>query len=148
MLSGSSPVLTSAGYLLIKAGAHMSRRLDEVLADQGLTGREFMVLTHLSGDEELSQQELSRRLGLDATLVVGLVDGLEQRSFVVRTRDPADRRRYILSVTTAGRRRHQRAAAAASTAESELLGLLDRAQQALLRSLLHDVMRHELPWLD
>lgn len=147
MANEASSVLTSAGYLLIKAGVHMSRRLDEVLAAEGLTGRELLVLAHLSGGDELSQQELSRRLGLDPTIVVGLVDGLEERSLVTRTRDGADRRRYILSLTPGGRRLARRATSAAATAEADQLGALDPAQQATLRTILHAVMRPHLPWL-
>ena len=52
--------------------------------------------------EPLSQQDIARRLGIDPTVLVGVVDELERRSLVERRRDPADRRRYLLVVTGDG----------------------------------------------
>ena len=69
-----------------------------------LTGRQFLVLTFAGGEEPLSQLELSRRLNLDPTIVVGLLDELEERGLVNRVRDPADRRRHLLELTAAGRK--------------------------------------------
>lgn len=143
-----SPVLTSVGYLLIKAGAHVGRRFDAVLAEQGLTGREFMVLTHVGEEEALSQQELSHRLGLDPTTVVGLVDRLEDRALLSRTRDRADRRRYVLALTADGRKVLRKAAVAAGQAEAEVLAPLSAAEQAAVRAHLVAVLCDHVPWLD
>ena len=92
----SDPVLTSAGYLLLKAGHHIGQEFDAALARLGLSGREFLVLSFVAAAEDLSQQDLSERLGLDPTLVVGLVDAVEERGWMTRTRAPADRRRNVL----------------------------------------------------
>ena len=60
-----------------------------------MLGREFLVLTFVRAADGLSQQELSARLGLDPTIVVGLVDGLEDRDLDVpptRPRRPPPQR--------------------------------------------------------
>lgn len=147
MGSEPAPVLTSVGYLLLKAGVHMHAVFDESLSALGLTGREFLVLSFVRSEEGLSQQDLSRRLGLDPTIIVGLVDSLEDRALVSRARDPSDRRRYLLSLTSAGDDLQRRAEAAARRAEAEFLDGLGDAERSRLRALLHEVMRHRLPWL-
>src|SRR5450631_4187919 len=97
------PVLTSAGYLLLKAGTQFHGIIDDALRALDLTPRQFLVLTFAGGDEPLSQSELSKRLALDPTIVLGVIDGLEDRDAIRRTRDPADRRRSLVEITAAGR---------------------------------------------
>jgi MarR family transcriptional regulator, lower aerobic nicotinate degradation pathway regulator len=146
-MATSDPVLTSAGYLLLKAGHYMGIDFEATLADLDLTGRSFLVLSFVSAAEGLSQQELSERLGLDPTIVVGLVDELESRGLMTRTRDPADRRRNVLGLTTEGHELHRRAAKAAASAEAEFLDPLDAGEREQLRRLLHTVMVPRLRWL-
>jgi DNA-binding MarR family transcriptional regulator len=143
----ASEPLTSAGYLLIKAGHHIGLEFEAALGRVGLSGREFLVLSFVASAEDLSQQDLSERLGLDPTIVVGLVDALEERQWMTRTRDPADRRRNVLRLTAAGRTAHTRAVRAAQAAEDAFLETLGSAERETLRTLLNDVMRRRLPWL-
>jgi DNA-binding MarR family transcriptional regulator len=141
-------VLTSAGYLLLKAGHHIAVDFETALDALGLSGREFLVMSNVRAADGLSQQALSERLGLDPTLVVGLVDALEDRSYVRRAKDPADRRRNILSLTAAGIAVHDDAVAAARRAEHAFLAPLSAAQREELRAALRAVMAPRLPWLD
>ena len=144
--SGSEP-LTSAGYLLIKAGHHIGLAFEAALGRVGLSGREFLVLSFVGSAEDLSQQDLSERLGLDPTIVVGLVDALEERQWMTRTRDPADRRRNVLRLTAVGRTAHTSAVRAAQAAEDAFLEVLGPGERETLRTILNDVMRSRLPWL-
>ena len=92
-----------------------------------MSGREFLVLSFVRAADGLSQQELSARLGLDPTIVVGLVDGLEDRGLMSRTKDPADRRRNVLSVDRRrDRRPRRRRAPPPRRAEAAFLAPLDR----------------------
>jgi DNA-binding MarR family transcriptional regulator len=97
--------------------------------------------------DELSQLELSKRLGLDPTIVVGLIDDLEARRAIKRVRDPADRRRYLMEVTPTGRKLHATAAAEMAEAEREFLAPLPAQERKELRRMLLDVMRSRLAWL-
>ena len=134
-----SAVTSSAGYLLMKAGMHATRAIESALDEVGLSAREFLVLTYVGG-EAMSQQELSRRLGIDPTLVVALVDGLESRGLLSRARDPDDRRRYALSLTAAGKRLRKRATDATAAAEDALLRAVPAADRRTLRDLLRRVI--------
>jgi DNA-binding MarR family transcriptional regulator len=142
------PVLGSAGYLLLKAGHYMGQEFEATLAELGLTGREFLVLTFVASAEGLPQQELSERLGLDPTLIVGLVDALEERRLMTRRRDATDRRRNVLTLTAAGRKLYQRSVDAAAAAEASFLAPLTPTDREVLRGLLHTTMRPRLRWLD
>jgi DNA-binding MarR family transcriptional regulator len=148
LMAPADDVLTSAGYLMLKAGHVIGVEFEAALDSLGLSGREFLVLSFVRTAPGLSQQALSERLGLDPTLVVGLVDALEDRSYVRRGKDRADRRRNVLSLTEAGVAVHEEAVAAARRAEQGFLAPLTADQRAELRVALRAVMAPRLPWLD
>jgi len=140
-------MLTSAGYLLLKAGTQFHGVVDDALASLDLNGRQLLVLTFVGGEEHLSQKMLSTRLGLDPTIVVALVDELEGRKLLARERDPDDRRRHRLHLTAAGRRLLTTAVRTVTRAEREFLAPLDRAERESLRRLLVTTMTPRLPWM-
>lgn len=148
MLTPPGSPITATGYLLLKAGHYMGVEFEAALDALGMTGREFLVLSFAVDAEGLSQQELSERLGVDPTIVVALVDAVEARGWLTRRRDPEDRRRNLLAVTTAGRRAHAKAVKAAAAAEAHFLQPLTADERDQFRGLLHTTMRSRLPWLD
>lgn len=139
-------VMASTGYLLFKAGVLAQRGLDSVLTEMGLSYREFLVLAFTSA-EELSQQDVARRLSTDPTLIVATVDALEARGVLERTRDPRDRRRYVLVVTAEGRKLLAKTAKLAAAAEGEFLAPLDDDECRQLGCLLRTVLTPKLSWL-
>jgi DNA-binding MarR family transcriptional regulator len=143
----ADPLLTSSGYLLLKAGTHFHTLIDATLAELGLNGRQLLVLTFTGSENHLSQQMLSVRLGLDPTIIVALVDELEDRGLVVRGRDPEDRRRHRLRITPKGRKAHAAAVRAVAAAEKEFLAPLHRADRETLREALVTMMTPRLPWM-
>ncbi|MGZ4675302.1 MAG: MarR family winged helix-turn-helix transcriptional regulator [Acidimicrobiia bacterium] len=143
----TDPMLTSAGYLLLKAGTQFHTVVDDTLAELDLNGRQLLVLTFTGAEEHLSQQMLSVRLGLDPTIIVALVDELEDRGLVVRERDLEDRRRHRLRLTPAGRTVRAAAVRAVTQAEKEFLAPLDRTERDTLRRLLVATMTPRLPWM-
>jgi len=66
-----------------------------------------MALTILNADETQSQQDLAKHLSLDPTLVVALVDDLEEKGLCKRVRDTQDRRRHVIELTPKGRREYR-----------------------------------------
>ncbi len=143
----ADPLLSSAGYLLLKAGTHFHALIDATLEALDLNGRQLLVLTFTGGEDHLSQQMLSVRLGLDPTIIVALVDELEARGLVVRERDPEDRRRHRLRITAKGRKVHEAAVRAVAQAERDFLAPLDRSERDTLRRLLVTTMTPRLPWM-
>ena len=68
----------------------------------GPWSRDVVVLDALAGQDAASQQDLAARLSVNRTIMVGLLDRLEVAGYVTRTRNPANRRTYVLSLTGAG----------------------------------------------
>lgn len=69
----------------------------------GAQSREYVVLNALADQDAGSQQDLAHRLGINRTIMVKLLDQLQAAGYVTRTRNPANRRTYVLSLTGEGR---------------------------------------------
>ena len=118
------------------------RALADAIADEawvheaGLRPGCFGVLRSVAAsDEALSQRELSDRLGIDPSDIVGLVDVLEGAGLVERRRDEADRRRYALELTDEGWAAVERFDELAGRVSDALLANLTDAEQAELARL-------------
>src|SRR4051812_18290847 len=123
--------LGRAPLLLASAGTALLQSADVTLAESGLDGRGYSILSIISTDGPGTQQELARLLNKAPAIVVAAVDDLEARGLVERTRDPADRRRTRVTLTKAGERALERADRLAAEAFASLfsgLGDGDLAQ--------------------
>jgi DNA-binding MarR family transcriptional regulator len=69
----------------------------------GAQPRDYVVLGVLAEDDVCSQQDLAERLGINRTIMVKLIDRLQDAGYVTRTRNPENRRSYVLSLTEQGR---------------------------------------------
>ena len=113
-------------YPLLKhAQLLLAELLGPALAPHGVEGRELAVLNALAGQESPSQQETARRLGIDRTTMVALVDALEHKGLVQRRPHPEDRRRNVVELTAAGQQTRRRATRASEDAERRFLQALD-----------------------
>jgi DNA-binding MarR family transcriptional regulator len=70
----------------------------------GLNQSQVAALIHLERIDQLSQSDLARRLGLRKAAAGTLIEGLEGKGLVERTRGRDDRRVQLVSITEAGRR--------------------------------------------
>lgn len=95
----SAALAASIGQLVRRVYARFT---DEALHDDPRV-RDFVVLDTLADQDADSQHELAERLGINRTIMVGLIDRLERDGYVTRTRNPANRRSYVLSITPEGR---------------------------------------------
>ena len=75
----------------------------EVDVKFNLTAPQLWALWELGKGGPLSLKDLSARIQLHPSTVVGVVDRLEAKGLVARKTDTADRRRVKLSLTAAGR---------------------------------------------
>ena len=69
----------------------------------GLNQSQVSVLIHLDRVEQLNQTDLAARLGMRKAATGTLVDGLEGKGLVERTRGREDRRLQLVSITDEGR---------------------------------------------
>jgi DNA-binding MarR family transcriptional regulator len=127
--SSTGPIL-----LLVQLTRLINRRSTPDLLGQTL--KELAVLSYLRDFDEVTQQALSEGLCIDANYAVLLLNDLESDELVERRRDPADRRRHIVSMTDKGCRALHQAEQAQQSLEDEILGGLDPEERSTLAHLL------------
>ena len=121
-----------------------ARRLasEDWVAEAGLRPPSYGVLMTIDRLGPVSQKQISDQMALDPSDLVGVIDVLEGAGFLVRSRDPEDRRRYSLTLTAAGRKTLQRFDAMAAEVEEELLAPLDAEERRTFRLLVERVLAH------
>jgi DNA-binding MarR family transcriptional regulator len=130
------------GYLLKHVQLRFSELTAAALAPAGINGSEAAVLRTIDNPNPLAQGEIARRMGIDRTTMVALIDDLQERGLVRRRQDPDDRRKNIVELTETGRDITRQATKARERAEQAFLGPLsaDEAEQfkKTLRALLYE----------
>lgn len=130
------------GYLLKHVQLRFSELTAAALAPAGINGSEAAVLRTIDNPNPLAQGEIARRMGIDRTTMVALIDDLQERGLVRRRQDPDDRRKNIVELTEAGQDITRLATGARDRAEQTFLSPLsaDEAEQfkKTLRALLYD----------
>ena len=127
------------GYLMRRVHARFA-------ADPGDDGdpRDCAVLTLLAEQEVRSQRTLAERLGINRTIMVNLVERLEREGYVARTRNPDNRRTYLLSLTDAGQLELARLRRVVAARDERLTAVLSPAERRRLNELLRALLpEHE-----
>ena len=127
------------GLLLARHGQFVNTQIRKAMATTGLTPRHRQVLVDLSERGPTSQQSLLETLAVDPSVLVSILNDLEQQGLAERRRDPTDRRRHIVEMSTKGCDVLRRIEAAVSQAEAALFADLDEADRDQLHALLTKV---------
>jgi DNA-binding MarR family transcriptional regulator len=131
------PALTRwPGYLLAFIAEHSSERFERALAVDGLKGRHVSVLAVVDAEGAMSQRALGRRLRIDKSPLVGLIDDLEQGGYAERRRSARDRRVQEIHLTEAGQKVLRRAEKLADRENERAFAVLDASERAQLQSML------------
>lgn len=128
--------LASPGLLLALLGQHAMRQLRAAHTAVGLTPRHFQLLGLLADNGPLGQRELGEAMGIDPSVLVTMLNPLEEGGFVTRRRNTHDRRRHIVVLTDAGTKHLTKATRAQQEAEAVLFAGLDDDRREQLRQLL------------
>ncbi len=127
---------SSPGLLLALLGHAAMRRLRDAHTAHNLMPRQFQLLGLLDDRGPMGQRELGQAMATDPSILVTLLNPLEADGFIARTRDRADRRRHVVTLTAAGKRQLDRAAEAQREAEDAIFAGLSADQRDQLRDLL------------
>jgi DNA-binding MarR family transcriptional regulator len=111
-------------------------RFSAAAVRDGPQSREFVVLDALADQDAGSQQDLAHRLGINRTIMVKVLDQLQAEGYVTRTRNPANRRTYLLSLTGDGRKALEGMREAVADRDAEITAGLTDAERDRLRDLL------------
>ena len=124
------------GYNIKRAFSVFQSDLNATLRPFGLRMLSYSVLSVVSSHAGIRQSQLADALALERPNIVQLIDELEQLGWIVRNRDPGDRRAWIVSSTAEGRKLYRAATAAVQRHEKRLTaGLTVAEQDNLVRTL-------------
>jgi DNA-binding MarR family transcriptional regulator len=132
----ATPLESSLGYYLTKARNVLVERTDRAVAPLGLTAQQIGVIVMLSSRRASTPFELSRAMSYDSGSMTRLLDRLERKGFVVRTRSDADRRMVKLELTPQGHEAARQLPALGAAVLNEQLRGFSAAEHATLIELL------------
>lgn len=66
----------------------------------GLTGPQLVILNEIANNQPLSVTQLARSISLSQATVTDILNRLEKRGLVERTRDETDRRKVMIRITS------------------------------------------------
>jgi MarR family transcriptional regulator, lower aerobic nicotinate degradation pathway regulator len=125
------------GYLMEFIAEQTAARFEPGLAAAGIGRRHAAVLVVIDAEGPMSQRALGRRLRIDKSPMVGLVDDLERLTLAERRRSATDRRVQAISLTPRGRQvLRERVVPLAEAANERTFGMLEDDERALLHALL------------
>jgi DNA-binding MarR family transcriptional regulator len=90
------------GFRLRQASVAMYRDFIATLMPVDVTQKQTAALWLIKANPGVSQASLAATLDMDRATMMGLIDRLEDRGFVIRKRSTSDRRRQRLYLTPAG----------------------------------------------
>lgn len=126
----------SVGYMMKLAHASIVRALDRRLTKYDLTAMQLLPLMGISDGRVGTAAELARLTNCDPGGVTRMLDRLEAKDLVQRTRSPQDRRVVQLALTPAGRKLAECIPYLLSEVLNEHLAGFSRAEFDQLRQLL------------
>lgn len=130
------------GFLLRKVSAASFSAFSELVGARGLHPMHFGMLTIIEAEEPVSQQELSRRTGIDPSTMVARMDVLDERGLVERARGTQDRRSYEIHLSPAGRTLLEDLREEAGEHSRRFFAVLSDAEREQLHRLLSKLAAH------
>lgn len=136
--------VTNRAFFYIQQVEQLVRqRLDEVLDPHGLTAGQYMALSTVAHHEPTTSAELARLCRITAQSMGEYIKILEQRNWIERREDPANKRLLLVATTSEGRRSLVRCEAAVDDAERDFFSCLQPEEVAHLRYALSRVRNAE-----
>lgn len=129
------PLTHSVGYFLNRARNGLMEELDAALKDLGINSQQMAILLSMRHGNA-TPFGLCRQLGVDTGLMTRMLDKLETRGLLCRSRSLDDRRVVNLALTGAGRQVTERAAEIAPDVLNARLAAFSREEFAEFRRLL------------
>jgi DNA-binding MarR family transcriptional regulator len=125
-------------YLTKQLERSVRARLEEVVSAEGLTSLQYTALTVLERSPGLTATKLARNSFVRAQTMAQMINSLERRELIERSRDTANKRQYLISLTKKGADTLNRLREPVNRVEDAMLtGLRPDEVEALRRTLRH-----------
>lgn len=95
-------VETCISFITNRSSKIMADAFNERLMSKGVTRVQWLALYFLGQEEPMSQSELAEKMGIKGSTVTRLIDRLEREGYVVRQKEPDDRRVTMIVLTDKG----------------------------------------------
>ena len=116
----------------------------EIETKFGITISEWRVLMTLTSEKGVSAAEITNRWAMEKMMVNRAIQRLVDNDCITRERDPNDRRRYRLALTTKGSKLYDKIAPTTNKRYNELMSAIDSDEtDALVRALQKIIQRAE-----
>jgi DNA-binding MarR family transcriptional regulator len=115
---------------------------DRALAPIGLTARQALILLSCDLGEAGTAAELAELYGLEASSITRLVDRLEKKRLIERTRSRTDRRKTILSLTHGGKAALKEAVKIATPNAVAMWKGVSEKERQTLAAIVHKVLKN------
>ncbi len=112
-----------------------------VLAEHGVSMWGYSVLLALDESPVRTQAALAEAIGADKTRIIPTLDELQDKGYIERRPDPADRRVRLLAITEAGRALKDSVQAQIQRGEEGWLSVLSPADRRAFLRALHEMTR-------
>ena len=138
-------LLKSPGFLLKRLGTIVKDRTVAAYEGAGASAYWYGVLAVLEEGARETQATIADALCYDRSYLVGVLDDLEQAGLVERRRDPADRRRHVVTMTPAGKKELTKLRQLHERVDDEVFATLTAAERKTLEELLAKVAAAQDP---
>ncbi len=140
--SGEGPILLySIKQIELATRAH----LDELLKPAGVTTLQYTAMSVLERSGAMSAAELARRSFVTAQSMADMVRVLSRKELISRSRDTADRKRLLISLTEEGEDLLDGVRGPVAELDRRITGSMTARQRAALRQSLNEcraALRH------
>ena len=138
-------LVESTTFLLKRLGWAVKDRTFAAFEEAGESPYHYSILAVLEESARETQATIADALGYDRSWLVGLLDELEEDGSIERRRDPADRRRHLVSLKPAGRKKLARLRAISQQVEEAFFAGIEPAKREALHALLRELAAHHDP---
>ena len=136
--AGDDPTERIIADFRVTIGA-MKCAMSERLVRLGISMAQLHIIYTLQRNGVMTMSRLAEVLGVSLSNATGLIDRMEERGFIERTRVPEDRRIVLVRVTEAGTRMVQENDALSDELMRDVLARLDPAELPVIAHALAEV---------
>ncbi|SFD04534.1 DNA-binding transcriptional regulator, MarR family [Bacillus sp. 491mf] len=137
-----SRILESYGFLTGKVEQLLELDLIEKLAPYDINARQYGVLIKINEKPNLSQKEIANELKIDRTTMVDFIDHFESLQYVIRIKNPKDRRSYCIQITNKGQEVLENCWGMLTQSEMKILSPLTEEEQFFLKTCLLKILKN------